>query len=40
MGFFRFSEKLPIFEAFNTNTSSNVENYQRVPLCVTNHHHI
>ena len=38
--FVNYTSELLIFETFNTNTNSHVENYQPMPLCVTNRHHI
>ena len=38
--FVNYTSELLIFETFNTNTNSYVENYQPLPLCVTNRHHI
>ena len=35
--FVNYTSELLIFETFNTNTNSHVENYQPLPLCVTNH---
>ena len=38
--FVNYTSELLIFETFTTNTNSHVENYQPLPLCVTNRHHI
>ena len=38
--FVNYTSELLIFETFNTNTNSHVENYQPLPLCVTNRHYI
>ena len=37
--FVNYTSELLILK-LNTNTNSHVENYQPLPLCVTNRHHI
>ena len=38
--FVNYTSELLIFKTFTTNTNSHVENYQPLPLRITNRHHI